>query len=701
MLIRAVCFTLIAVGGVLMFISAILYHRIARRILSAADSNDSFARLLNKGSRLLIWIFIVGYLVGCIDVVTNDNVQTIYYFVSCIFFLGAIFIFIMVKTQQMNIDALERKDDELQQALNHAEANNLQLRQQVGFQLHEAKYQSELLRTVNEVATILLASNVDRFEFTFVKCMGKLAESVNVNRIGIWKIIDEGGELYYSLLHEWSEGVIPQKGTSFTEKLPYKDTLSGWAELLMSGKSINSILKDLSDKEQQQFIPFGVVSFLLTPVFLHNEFWGFVGFDDCVNERVFTEGEEGILRSGSLLLANALMHNEMTENLMQAREQALSSNKAKSVFLANMSHEIRTPINAITGMATIARRTNDLERIYDCLDKVDAASNQLIGVINDILDMSKIEANKMNLAFEPFGLRTTVQNIKSIIEMRAADKKQILTVTCANDIPDVVIGDDMRLSQILLNLLSNAVKFTAEGGHISLSLRLLKTHEDVHYIEAQVTDDGIGITGEQKSRLFSSFEQADSSTSKLYGGSGLGLAISKNLANMMGGDISLDSEPGKGSRFTVQVCLGVGGDELLTKTGEKLDYDFSGHTALLVEDVEINREIIIFLLEDYGVKIECAENGQEAVEYFLTDPHKYDIIFMDVHMPVMDGYAATRAIRSSGAPNAATIPILAMTANAFAEDIANCRAAGMNDHTAKPIDIDTLLAKMERLLNIT
>jgi signal transduction histidine kinase/CheY-like chemotaxis protein len=393
-----------------------------------------------------------------------------------------------------------------------------------------------------------------------------------------------------------------------------------------------------------------------------------------------------------------------TRELEAATATAQAASRTKSEFLANMSHEIRTPINAVTGMTAIARASTDLVRIYDCLDKISAASRQLLGLINDILDMSKIEARKFDLAHEPFSLEGMMHNVSSIIGVRTAEKKQRFTIKFDPYLPKTVIGDEMRFSQILLNLLSNAVKFTPVGGEIGLTLRHLGSRSEKEAIEVSVRDTGIGITEQQKSRLFNAFEQADSGTAKRFGGTGLGLAISKSLAELMGGGIFVESAPGKGSCFTVTVLLERGFCHLpQTSKASKApsDFHFSGRTLLLVEDVSINREIVIALLEDTKVAIECAENGQIAIDMFCADPYHYDMIFMDLQMPVMDGYDATRAIRtfeaemrekgtlSAERPNG--VPIIAMTANAFAEDVEHCLEAGMDEHIAKPIEVDILL----------
>ena len=398
-----------------------------------------------------------------------------------------------------------------------------------------------------------------------------------------------------------------------------------------------------------------------------------------------------------------LLVDKRTRELKEASEAAMAASHTKSEFLANMSHEIRTPINAITGMTVIARSSGDFKRIYDCLDKIGIASHQLLELINDILDMSKIEARKFELVHEPFNLVAMTNNIESIIGVRTAEKKQNFIVNFDPDLPEVLVGDEMRLSQILINLLSNAVKFTPEGGDIELHFRHIGSRDGKEEIEASVHDTGIGISEEQLSRLFNAFVQADSSNVKRFGGTGLGLAISRSIAELMGGSISVESSVGKGSCFTVRVLMESGSREMfkISQAGiTPSDVDFSAYTFLLTEDVPINREIVMALLEDTHVHIDCAENGEAAVDMYCRDPDRYDLIFMDLRMPVMDGYDATIAIRTFEADmkqqgimsrHPDGVPIIAMTANAFAEDVENCLKAGMNSHIAKPIDIQAVL----------
>jgi signal transduction histidine kinase/DNA-binding response OmpR family regulator len=543
----------------------------------------------------------------------------------------------------------------------------------------------------------------------------------------------------------------------------------------------------------------------------------------AINPMVNAEGQtEGYL----------LVFHDITE-LEHSREESEKANRAKSNFLSNMSHEMRTPLNAIIGMTAIAKNARDIERKDYCLNKINDASAHLLGVINDILDMSKIEANKLELSPVSFAFEKMLQKVVNVINYRVDEKQQNFTVRIDKNIPTLVIGDDLRLAQVLANLLSNAVKFTPEGGNIRLSAKLENHDEQLCTIRMEVSDSGIGITPEQQARLFNSFEQADSGISRKYGGTGLGLAISKRIVELMDGKIWIESEAGKGSTFIFTVRLkwdisgqtlhpsvdwsrlkilvvddsvevreyftevmkqysltcdvapnaqtalgyiesngaydlyfidwkmpGMDGLELsrvikghdrpdsviVMITGadwnavEKLAHDagvdkfmtkpifpssvidcvneflgkenieaaeeaaaaetdnFSGFRIILAEDVDINREIVLTLMEPTGVGVDCAATGLEAVKLFRDNPSRYDMIFMDIQMPEMDGYEATRIIRGMTVPEAKTIPIVAMTANVFRDDIEKCINAGMNDHVGKPLNFDDVLKKLRKYL---
>jgi signal transduction histidine kinase/CheY-like chemotaxis protein len=552
--------------------------------------------------------------------------------------------------------------------------------------------------------------------------------------------------------------------------------------------------------------------------------------------RILKRTEENRLR-----LAAAFEEAKKSQReLESARKAAEDANNAKRQFLSNMSHEIRTPMNAIIGMTRIAQSTNDLKKIKASLDKVEVSSEHLLGIINDILDLSKIDAGKFELLNETFDLEKTLADVVGAVSVQADAKEQNLFVKMENNIPRDLTGDSMRLGQVIANLLTNAVKFTPKGGGISLNARAKSRAGKKIELEFFVTDSGIGMTPDQLKHLFQAFEQADGTITKRYGGTGLGLAISKKIVNMMGGEISVESKFNGGSRFTFNVFMEVFGEEKETvadiaeKYGRRkakvlvvddsreileyissvlrsndiacqtassgpdaiqkarqaiaegrpfniifMDYrmqdmdgletsrrikalrddhsviimismyemdkienaaakiginkflpkpifpsailnaineiigggarktvrreearklNFNYKSVLIAEDIEINREILANMLEPSKIKTTMAADGQEALSLFQRDPYAFDLILMDVQMPKMDGYAATRAIRACGLPRAKEIPILALTANAFKEDIDAALASGMNGHLIKPISDKKLFDELSKYL---
>ncbi|MHC6203425.1 response regulator [Breznakiellaceae bacterium SP9] len=552
------------------------------------------------------------------------------------------------------------------------------------------------------------------------------------------------------------------------------------------------------------------------------------------------------------------------EDFLAAKEAAERASSVKSEFLANMSHEIRTPMNAIIGMTNIAKTAgqtaNNIQKMMYCIGKIGDASEHLLGVINEVLDMSKIEANKLELSYAEFNFDKMLVKMSNVINFKVDEKHQVLSIRVAKDVPRTIICDEQRLSQVIANLLSNAVKFTPDGGKIILDAKLLAPKgllgklekRDSSIIQIAITDTGIGLTQEQIAKLFQSFQQADSSISRKFGGTGLGLAISKRIIEMMGGTIAVRSEYGHGSTFvfTIDVKSGqnakaksflaggmnwknlralvvdddpdmleyfqdlasrlgmncdaaASGEAALALMAEKGTYaiyfvdwkmpgmngielsrkirdwgrigdavtdssisgglidsdsvivmisahewnvieteareagvkkfmqkplfastvadcinecfgmeagsaheedaipDFTGHRILLVEDIDINREIVITVLEPSNLEIVCAQNGIEAVDKYCADPALFDMIFMDIQMPQMDGYEATRQIRAFEAAQQLArkpVPIIAMTANVFREDIEKCLKVGMTAHVGKPLDFDDVIEKLQQYI---
>jgi len=703
----------------------------------------------------------------------------------------------------------------------------------------EIKHRETLLKSLNETSALLLANDMNKPMETIRKCMEMLGENIKIDRINIWKSVEIDGTLQYYRDFGWENDItrqtIPLEKNMAT--YPFMKMNQDWYDTLKRGDVVNAVAMDLPEKVYDRLKLVGVQSLLFVPVYMQGEYWGYVSYDDCHEASLFSEEEVDILRSSSLLMASALARGEMFEHLIQAREEALLGAKAKTDFLANMSHEIRTPLNAVIGMTSIGKNATSVERKDYCFGRIEDASKHLLGVINDILDMSKIEANKFELSEVAFDFEKMLQKVVNVAALRVEEKKQHFMVYIDEKIPASLMGDDQRLAQTITNLLSNAVKFTPEGGSISINTSLVETDDDLYTIQIEVKDTGIGINEEQKSKLFGEFQQADAATARHFGGTGLGLAISKRIVEMMGGKIWIESEVGKGStfKFTVKlreasdrekrrklgegvthrnlralfvdddnaICeyfadiasrlgfecdIAAGGEQALKYLEESKAYDmffvdwkmpdmdgvqlskiirektgvrpiitiisayetaeieneakdagvdrflpkplfpsaiadliaeclslgardeetekasekenFGGARILLADDVEINREIVISLLEPMSLIIDCAENGAQAVSMYRADPFGYDLILMDVQMPEMDGYEATQTIRSLGFDRAKEIPIVAMTANVFKQDIERCLEAGMNDHIGKPLNLEDVISVISKYLNI-
>jgi hemerythrin-like metal-binding protein len=600
-----------------------------------------------------------------------------------------------------------------------------------------------------------------------------------------------------------------------------------------------------------------VRSFIWSAIYSEEEYWGLLGVEECEQERRWSESDIMLIETVTSAIAGGIARDQMDKERAAALQKAVEASKAKSDFLSNMSHEMRTPMNAIIGMTSIGKGADEPEYKDYAFNKIEDASMHLLGVINDILDMSKIEANKLELSEIEFDFERMLRTVVDIVCFRIEKRRQSFHVRLDHRIPRLLVGDDQRLAQVVTNLLSNAVKFTPEEGAIHLDAKLVSKHDSTCTVRVSVADNGIGITAEQASRLFNTFEQAESGISRTFGGTGLGLALSKRIVEMMGGSIKIDSDYGVGSTFSFTVRLrlsdrdvsdvsdvsgGGGGDarrprwpsvfksdacllvidhdiedlaffnELAARSGAACDtaqnstqamallqagksYDlcfadprmpgfddlaprlsqyrpageddarclpviammsatdwggykntatqagvcrhlakplfpsavgeavsnclggglsadspterglgdpeepqFLGATLLLVEDTEINREIVISLLEPSQIDIQVAENGRKALALFAEQPLRYDIILMDIQMPEMDGLEATQRIRQINDDWATRVPILAMTANVFKEDIERCFEAGMNDHISKPIDFADLVSKLTRYL---
>jgi len=389
--------------------------------------------------------------------------------------------------------------------------------------------------------------------------------------------------------------------------------------------------------------------------------------------------------------------------LKEAYDTAMKANRAKSDFLSSMSHDIRTPMNGIIGMLSIAEdHLDDSEKVSECLKKIRVASNHLMDLINDVLDMSKIESGKVNLTESEFSMRELIDSLTTVLLPLIKEKEHSFTVNVHDVTHDYLTGDTLRLNQIFINILSNSIKYTARQGQISMDITELPAssgnYADYKFV---IADNGIGMSKDFLPHLFEIFTQEEKSARSEYKGTGLGMAITHNLICMMGGSVEVESQEGKGTVFTVYLPLKiVEKKEQEDSAAEENTVDvYSNCRFLLVEDNDLNREIMSEILQAKGAKVEIAVNGEEAVKMFADSSEGYyDAIFMDIQMPVMDGYEATEKIRMTNRGDADTIPIIALTANAFSEDAQRAKKVGMSTHIAKPIDFNLLDRELRRLL---
>ncbi|MCL2253224.1 MAG: response regulator [Lachnospiraceae bacterium] len=695
----------------------------------------------------------------------------------------------------------------------------------------EALFNREkMLRYLNEMSNMLLANFSEKLEDVLSISLKPIAVSAGLDRIAVYRYYEETellGQIYL-----WCGKTVPLD----EDLLPDIPPIERFLNTVTEGQCANMNVEKLVGDEVEFLSHFGIKALFLVPIFTRGKLWGLIALEDHTKYRYFEEELLDSLRSTAHLCAGALIRNEIERDLADALEQATAANKAKTEFLSNMSHEMRTPMNTIIGMTNIGETAVDIERKNYAFNKIGDASAHLLGVINNVLDMSKIEANQLELSPIEFSFEKMLQKVLSIVHYRIDSKRQSLSVNISNNVPHFLFGDDHRISQVITNLLSNAIKFTREEGNIKLGVSVVEETDDFCTLRVEVADEGIGIDPKNHKKIFMPFTQADNGISREFGGTGLGLVIVKRIIELMNGEIWVESELGKGARFIFTIRIKRGekdinsllspeinwdtmrilvvddeeyvcdyfeelfktlnincdtasnGIEAAKMINEKGDYHiyfvdwkmpemcgmeltkkikknvrgmqsvvvmissvdwseikseaqvagvdrylikplfssaiincitecldksarhtesiyldiskgrFAGKQILLVEDIEINREILISLLEDTQVLIDCAENGAEAVEMIEMNKKRYDLIFMDIQMPIMDGLTATGMIRHLPIPGAEEIPIIAMTANVFKDDVERCISAGMNGHIGKPLDLDEVLEKMIKYL---
>ncbi|MDR1978189.1 MAG: response regulator [Synergistaceae bacterium] len=686
---------------------------------------------------------------------------------------------------------------------------------------------SAYIRLIHKVGGNLLSIGGSGYADAVVNSLKDLCETFDCAGLSLWQADNEGKR--FKRLFHWP---TDDGGFSFMIK---KDWPTDWLEKLFAGESISLV----GGVSWEGLFPQDVHAFTAIPLVIKGSFWGFMAMPSR-QERSYSQEEMSVMTAIGILVVSAILEKEMTDSLIAVKDAALKATRVKSEFLSRMSHEMRTPMNAIIGMASIAEGTDDKEKLRFCLSTIGTSANHLLNLINDVLDMSKIEAGKLELDASPFDIEKMLMKVCNILEEKVDQKNQDLRVVIEKGTALRYVGDEMRLSQVVTNLFGNAVKFTPEKGKILLTVKEVERRGDRSRLRFSVSDTGIGMTREQTERLFGAFQQADASIAKRYGGTGLGLAISQKIVEQMDGRIEVASEPGKGTTFVFEVEIerdprqesdavfggppgirvlivdadpdsseqfkavtdrfGIASDVVATsseamplldaavqngspydaifldqdlpdedvleavgslssgidkntvvivtsflkwnkieqeanrlgvhrfltkplfpsslrdvieeliesgKSGPKSEagedapegsedqaienqaIDLSGKRILLTDDVEINRLIVRELLEDTNVSIDEAENGEKALFLFEQSAENYyDMVFMDIQMPGIDGYETARRIRALTRSDAKSVLIIALTANAYKEDAEKALEAGMDGHLAKPIDID-------------
>jgi len=564
------------------------------------------------------------------------------------------------------------------------------------------KTESELLQrdrllqaTSNAVALLLATENLDEAINGALRILG---EALLVDRVYIFEnLMDPAtGDLLTSQRHEWSAAhITSEQDNPLLQNISYKQYCPSWPAILSSGQSVKGLVRELSSGEREVLEPQGIKAILVSPVFISDHLWGSIGFDDCTTERIWSTVEEQLLQTAAITLGTAYVRKRTEIELLREKEKAEASDRLKSTFLATMSHELRTPMNAIIGFSEFSTEQTPMEDLYNYMKIIHSSGKQLLAIIEDLFNISLIEAGEVTIHPETFEIHRISTSIERVFksEQKLLKKEHVLFYFNMDETlaHTVLHTDPNRLLQILYNLVRNAIKFT-EQGFVEFSI----SRHSQKALAFSVKDTGIGISEEKHNIIFEKFRQVDDSHTRKYGGTGLGLAIAKQLSELMGGSLTVESSPGEGARFTLILnCLEINSPLLRNKSASSVNAGFLlGRTILLAEDEESNYQLIKAYFAQTHCSLLWVTNGREAIEMVRLRP-EIDLVLMDLKMPHLDGYNATPAIKVIRS----SLPVIAMTAHAMFGDQERVIQAGFNDYLAKPVSRIQLFRMLEKYLN--
>jgi signal transduction histidine kinase/DNA-binding response OmpR family regulator/ABC-type amino acid transport substrate-binding protein len=579
----------------------------------------------------------------------------------------------------------------------------------------ELENQHVLMSVVNDTAVLLLESDAENYVDVLSRSMEFICRHMDADRVYLWQNIrKEDGNLYYKQVCKWSVDKYAMDSKLF--EFAYHNTLPKWEGIFSKGHSLNGPLDKLPDGERSFFKNYQIQSLLAVPLFLEGNFWGYASCDNCRTRRVFPQAEKHALQSWGLIAMGIIQRGEIAQDMRNtltrsielqkeleaAMEAAEAASNSKSAFLANMSHEIRTPMNSIVGFSELALDDQIAPNTQNYLSKILDNAEGLLHIINDILDISKIESGKMELEYIPFDLHEIFVKCQTTIMPKAMEEGVTVHFYAEPSINKKLVGDPTRLRQILVNFLSNAIKFT-KFGTVKLSASIVQSTDNTIEVHFEVRDNGIGMTSDQIARIYEPFSQADSSTTRKYGGTGLGLPISKSMIEMMGGTLVAESTPGVGSKFSFSITFDtidspalLPANKMVISNLEKPVFDGE---ILVCEDNPMNQQVVREHLARVGIKTVIAANGREGVDIVRERIEKnekpFDLIFMDIHMPEMDGLEAATAMTAMGTKT----PIIAMTANIMTNERERYKTSGMPDFVGKPFTSQELWRCLLKYLN--